>query len=91
MFDLISDSCIQRMEVSGYFGQCYLDNNMFYIADANGLTCIDRKGKISWRQNNLGIDGVIIETISNNLIFGKGEWDPPNGWRDFKLNKLTEM
>jgi hypothetical protein len=89
LFDLKANANIKTVKFAGYFGHIYLDNSLFYIADANGLYCLNIKGDEIWKNTNLGIDGVIVETFEDETILGAGEWDPPNGWRDFKLNKLT--
>jgi len=42
-----------------------------------------------WHNDQLGIDGVIIDRFGDATLFGQGEWDPPGGWRDFVLDKQT--
>jgi hypothetical protein len=59
------------------------------VTDAGGLYCINKSGGITWKNANLGIDGVIINDIMDGKIHGSGEWDPPGGWRDFILEEDT--
>ncbi|MEO6721779.1 MAG: hypothetical protein ABIN67_15640 [Ferruginibacter sp.] len=73
--------------MEGYFGRLYLNKKYFYVADACGLYCIDKSGTILWKNNNLAIDGVIINDFAKDKIFGSGEWDPPGGWREFILDE----
>lgn len=40
---------------------------------------------IIWRSEPCGIDGVIIHDIREGIIYGSGEWDPPDGWAPFNL------
>ena len=87
LFDLTTNTNILRLKMNGYFGHLYLNDNYFYVADAGGLYCIDKFGKTRWENSNLAIDGVIVNNITDNKIFGSGEWDPPGGWRDFTLDK----
>lgn len=75
--------------MDGYFGHLYYDNGAFYIADAIGLHCIDKNGQILWYNAELGIDGVIVNEFTDSMIFGSGEFDPPGGWIDFSIDKLT--
>lgn len=89
LFDLLTKTNILKMKMEGYFGHFYLNNDNFYVADAGGLYCIDKLGTTLWSNNNLGIDGVIINDFVDNKILGSGEWDPPGGWRDFILDKQT--
>jgi hypothetical protein len=89
LFNAILNENILQLEVEGYFGGLYLHNEHFYIADAHGIYCIDKLGKLLWQNNNLAIDGVIINNFTDNNIFGSGEWDPPGGWLDFILDKHT--
>lgn len=89
LFDLETKTNLVSIKIEGYFSHVYLIDKLFYVAGANGLYCLDNMGKIIWMNLNLGIDGVVIENFDNEVIFGAGEWDPPNGWRKFRLNKLT--
>ena len=89
LYDLQAKQNLLVLMVEGYFGHLYIDENYFFVADAGGLFCIDTSGKIIWHNNQLGIDGVIIEKFTENLIQGIGEWDPPGGWKDFVLDKRT--
>jgi hypothetical protein len=89
MFDLLNRINVLRMEMSGYFGHLYVENNLCYVADANGLYCIESKGKILWANGNLGIDGVVINRFDEDNIYGEGEWEPPSGWQNFTLEKKT--
>ena len=89
LFDLREKSNIRTLKVEGYFGNVYLDDQRFYVAGAYGLYCLDKKGNVIWENSNLGIDGVVVEKFGDLEILGSGEWDPPGGWRDFKLSKLT--
>jgi hypothetical protein len=80
---------ILNLKVEGYFGSIYVDNKIIYMADAFGVYGIHRDGKIIWHNNNLGIDGVIINDFKENIILGSGEFDPPGGWIPFILDKRT--
>ena len=89
LFDLKTKLNILRLEMDGYFGHFYIENELFYVADASGLQCIDKNASILWQNKKLGIDGVIIHDFDNDNIIGSGEWDPPGGWIDFILDKRT--
>jgi hypothetical protein len=89
IYDLLQNNGILRMEVSGYFGHIYIDGDKFYISDASGIYCFNGTGRVVWRNTQLGIDGVFISDFNNTEITGSGQWDPPDGWNDFILDKET--
>lgn len=89
LFDTLAGKTVARVYMDGYFGHFYEADNLFYVADAGSLYCINYNGNIVWRSANLGIDGVIVNDIEVDKIYGSGEWDPPGGWRDFVLDKHT--
>jgi hypothetical protein len=89
LYDLVANRNILTLNIYGYFGNINFNEGYFYVADASSIYCIDKKGVVIWENTNLGIDGVIINDFSENEIIGSGEWDPPNGWRKFKLDKKT--
>lgn len=89
LYDLKAKNSLLVLEMNGYFGHLYIDKQHFFVADAEGLFCIERNGSIVWHSKNLGIDGVIVEKFTDSQIYGSGEWDPPGGWKDFVLDRKT--
>lgn len=89
LFDITTHQNILRWAVSGYFGHLYYDHALFYVADANGLHCIDTNGEIRWCNRQLANDGVIVNEFTDQKISGSGDFDPPGGWKDFILDKAT--
>ena len=77
----------------GYFGRLYtatefcLPSQTFdlLVASASSLARYTRTGTLLWETGDLGIDGVLVESIKNGLVTGSGEWDPPGGWEPFTL------
>ena len=45
----------------------------------------DRNGSIVWQSTELGVDGVVVSGVADGVIEGEGEWDPPGGWRRFRI------
>lgn len=86
---------IWRYLLHGYFGHLYdssdfenLDGRFSVFAtSASEVLAFSRTGDLLWKQSPLGIDGVIIQSVSAGRLDGEGEWDPPGGWRPFSLNK----
>lgn len=89
LFDFTNDVFLNALKLSGYFGHIYLEGESIYVADANGLCCLNQDGTKLWSNGDLGIDGVIINDFTDSEIHGSGEWDPPGGWEDFVIDKKT--
>lgn len=89
LYNMEKNTTLAVLKADGYFGHLYLHDEHFYIADATGITCMDDTGKIVWMNNNLGIDGILINKFENEMISGVGEWDPPGGWQHISLNKYS--
>ena len=89
LFDLVSNTSIVRSEMSGYFGHLYVNDNQLFVSDARSVYCFDSRGKMIWKNSGLGIDGVFISAFDEEKIHGSGQWDPPDGWRDFILNRIN--
>jgi hypothetical protein len=76
---------VVTIALSGYFGHLYPLPEHLLIADREYLRCFDRTGAALWHSAELGIDGVIVDRVADGVIEGEGEWDPPGGWRSFRL------
>jgi hypothetical protein len=79
----------QSVACDGYFGHLYPLDSQLLIASASELICISAEWKEIWRRGNLGVDGVVVNSVSDGTIEGSGEWDPPGGWRPFRLDSET--
>lgn len=91
LFNTITQEPILALLMDGYFGHLYYNGDRFYITDASGLHCMDKTGSICWANTTLGIDGVVINEFTEYQILGSGEFDPPDGWENFILDKQTGM
>ncbi len=80
---------VTRIECDRYFGHFYSLGERLLIATASELICVDERGERLWRRGDLGIDGIIVASTSDGVISGEGEWDPPGGWRPFRLSLAT--
>ena len=69
----------------GYVGNFYSDEDYLLVASADSLLRLSSEGKVMWSAPNLGLDGVVVNSVENGLIQGEGEWDPPGGWRPFTV------
>lgn len=71
-------------DLHSYFGYLY-PCEVLLVASADRLRAIDRHGELLWTSPPLGVDGVVVSEVKNGHILGEGEWDPPGGWRPFRL------
>lgn len=91
LFDTEQNRPLLVEHLEGYFGHLYQDQEHCYVASGHDLLCLEMPGRIKWRTERLGIDGVIIESIEGDVLHGAGEWDPPGGWRPFSLDRRTGL
>ncbi len=77
--------------LGNYFGHLYTHNDFLYVASAERLFCLNVNGSLNWVSEELGIDGVVITDIGDEFIDGEGEWDPPGGWKPFRLKVDSGM
>jgi len=89
LFDLAKEQLIRSQKMSWYFSHLYANKHRIYAASAWNIICIDQSGVEIWKSPSLGIDGVIVHSFGDGYIDGEGEWDPPGGWRPFRLDIET--
>lgn len=87
----INEDTLKSIELDDYFGHLYLYDDFLLAASGSSLYRIDDRANIIWKSANLGIDGVLVYNISDDVIFGQGEWDPPGGWQPFQVNCSTGL
>ena len=69
-----------------YFSGLWPTSDFMLVATGEGLLRMDPDGSMRWRNLRLGLDGVVIDAVEGEVIRGRGDWDPPGGWRDFAIN-----
>lgn len=89
LFDLEKEQLIRSQKMSWYFSHLYANKDRIYAASAWNIICFSQNGDEIWKSPDLGIDGVIIHSFDEGYIDGDGEWDPPGGWRPFRLDIET--
>ena len=88
-YNIEKNKLLTSLDLSGYFGYLYTDQSQVFIADAEGLYCLDHSGRQIWSNKALGIDGVVVNSFTDTKIHGSGEYDPPGGWIDFVLDRAS--
>ncbi len=69
-----------------YFGHTYPSDECLLVASRDHLYRFDADGSMKWRSAQLGLDGVVVDRVEGDAVEGQGEWDPPGGWRPFKVS-----
>lgn len=69
-----------------YFGHTYPSDECLLVASCDHLHRFDADGSMRWRSAQLGLDGVVVDRVEGDAVEGRGEWDPPGGWRPFKVS-----
>ena len=80
-----------RHDLRTYFGYVYTASDFdqasdfLLIASAERVIRLNVDGTIAWTSDVVGIDGVVVNDVLGDVVTGEGEWDPPEGWRRFRL------
>ncbi len=69
-----------------YFGYFYIYQKRLYIASDSKLFCFDENCELLWQSERIAVDGVIVESISEDYIIVSCEVDPPNHWVQCQLS-----
>lgn len=77
------ESAGREIALGTYFSHFYAAKDYLLVASAEELRRLSSSGDVMWRVRELGIDGVVVDSVQNELVQGQGEWDPPGGWKRF--------
>ncbi|MDN3657439.1 hypothetical protein QWZ08_17435 [Ferruginibacter paludis] len=77
------------ISLDGYFGNFRIYDDKIFVCSAGDVTCLSLDGEVKWKSESIAIDGVIINSFENNIIYCSCEWDPPGGWRPYRLSFQT--
>jgi hypothetical protein len=81
----LDDRSASSIDLGSYFGHLYAGDGYLLAVSAERLFRIGANGAVAWASGPLGIDGVVVNRVANGVIEGEGDWDPPGGWRPFRL------
>ncbi|MEJ8817046.1 hypothetical protein [Lacibacter sp. H407] len=86
LYDLSTKSVVLFIDFNGYFDGFTISDEHLLVAYNSGIYCLTKYGQIKWHNNNIGLDGIIINKVENGKIYGSEQIDPPDGWTDFILD-----
>ncbi len=72
--------------LGSYFAHLVPLTELLLVASGKRLFCIAPHGHLNGSTPPLAIDGVVIDKIDRQVIYGRGDWDPPGGWRPFQVD-----
>jgi len=87
----------RSVELSGYFGALYTPGDFgvpdhpfdFLVGSADALHRFAADGSLVWTAGEVAIDGVSVHDVVDGVVVGTGDWDPPGGWREFRVDLAT--
>ncbi len=80
------DSTVRTLQLGCYFQDFRVGEDYLLVLFGEGLMRLGPTGEIIWENGELAIDGVVVDAIDSGVIRGRGEWDPPGGWRPFAVS-----
>ncbi len=94
--NLCTDEVV-TFQMDGYFCNLFDADDLNTVADdfcilassSSELFAFDQDATLLWKAEGLGIDGVIAHDATATQIRGEGEWDPPDGWEPFIVDRRT--
>lgn len=79
----------QAINLGAYFSEFYPADNQLLILSGQHIHAIGLDNQLQWTADYVGIDGVIIDKVEEDYAYGQGEYDPPGGWKAFKVELST--
>ena len=76
----------KTIDVGSYFGQLHFKDDVLLVASESRLFRVARSGELIWTTQELGVDGVTVDRIQDGIVYGKGEWHSPGGWKPFRVS-----
>jgi hypothetical protein len=81
----LADRAVSSLDLGGHFGHLYPAGGCLLVTSAERLFRVEPGGALAWVSRPVGLDGVVVVRVRGGVVEGKGEWDPPGGWRPFRL------
>ena len=73
-----------RHDLSAYFSYIHA-GDVLLIASAERVLRVGADGAVVWTSDPVAIDGITFSNVDSDFVDGDGEWDPPGGWKPFRL------
>jgi hypothetical protein len=76
----------RTLRLRSYFVSLHRAADALYVASGEDVTRVDADGAVRWTSPQIAVDGVRIELLTDDLVSGEADEDPPGGWRPFQLD-----
>ncbi|HET7232169.1 MAG TPA: hypothetical protein VFJ16_19335 [Longimicrobium sp.] len=80
---------VRTIRLPLYFDRFVEGDDWLLAVSGAGITRLNRRGEVDWENAGVAVDGVTIEDVRDGVITGDAEWDPPGGWRPFRVDLAT--
>jgi hypothetical protein len=77
---------VRSIDLGSYFGSFHPLDGCLLAASAERVFRVGADGAVAWASGEVGLDGLVVVRVEDGVIEGEGEWDPPGGWRPFRLS-----
>ena len=79
------DRSVRSFRLASYFQGFVAGPDDLLVVHGAGLVALGAEGEILWQNDGLALDGIEVESVDRaaGVVRGRGEWDPPGGWRPF--------
>lgn len=74
------------LDLGAYFCELYPSPHLLFAVSSQSIDALNPFAEMLWKAEGLGIDGIVIDKVEETILFGSGEFDPPGGWKAFKIN-----
>ncbi|MEJ8325712.1 hypothetical protein WKI40_21510 [Kosakonia sacchari] len=61
----------------------------FFVTTMQNVFRVNVHTGVVWKSPQCGYDCVLVHQVADGVVYGSGDWDPPDGGRDFRLDLHT--
>ena len=76
----------RALRLRSYFVSLHRSADALYVASGEDVTRVDADGTVRWTSPQIAVDGVRVELVTDDLVAGEADEEPPGGWRPFQLD-----
>ncbi|RKM56244.1 hypothetical protein D6853_05475 [Butyrivibrio sp. X503] len=80
------DHSVRNIKIRGYFAYFEIDKDVLYVLGCNNVIAFNSDLELKWESDNLAEDGVVCDSIEDDIMTISCEMNPPGGWIERKLS-----
>jgi len=85
----VETRAVRTIRLPMYFQRFVASAAWLLAVSGAGITRLNPRGEVEWENAAVAVDGVIVDDVYDGVITGDAEWDPPGGWRPFRVELAT--